>query len=123
MEQEKEFYSPKETAAILGVSRARLNQMREQGRIQGTPVGNMTLYTREQIQMADTSTWKRGPKPKNAKKNGGEGERSGNGVNPPCDAHAIYWSESAFSIPSLSAVGTATGTVPSCSSPVLVGVA
>ena len=62
MNNEK-LYTPSETAKILRVSTWTLRQMRQMGRIEGTFIGNTTLYTQEQIDKAVL------PRPKTSKKN------------------------------------------------------
>lgn len=61
MSNEK-LYTPSEAAKKLGVSTWTLRQMRQMGRIEGTFLGNTTLYTEEQIQNATL------PRPKKSKK-------------------------------------------------------
>lgn len=63
-EPKKKFYSPSETAAKLGVTVDRLRQMRWQGRIKGTDVGNSTVYTDEDIAKAELTPRRRGAKKK-----------------------------------------------------------
>lgn len=75
---EKRFYGPKEAAEMLNVSVDQLRQMRWQGRIRGTRIGNATVYTLQQIQSADTSAWPRG---RGSKKKREQDENS------PCDTH------------------------------------
>ena len=58
----KDFYPPAEAAAILGVSTWTLRQMRQMHRIEGTFLGNTTLYTEEQLKKAVL------PRPKKPKK-------------------------------------------------------
>jgi len=60
--EDKKLYTPSEAAKILGVSTWTLRQMRQMGRIQGTFLGNTTLYTEEQIKNAVL------PRPKTPKK-------------------------------------------------------
>lgn len=56
------LYTPSETAQKLGISLDMLRYLRRNGRIKGSDYGNTTLYTEEQIQAADLSRKKRGPK-------------------------------------------------------------
>lgn len=60
---DKKLYTPSEAAKRLGVSTWTLRQMRQMGRIEGTFLGNTTLYTEEQINNAVL------PRPKKSKKN------------------------------------------------------
>jgi hypothetical protein len=62
MESNEKLYTPSETARKLGVSTWTLRQMRQMGRIEGTFLGNTTLYTEEQIKNAVL------PRPKKSKK-------------------------------------------------------
>lgn len=56
------YYSPSEVAKRLGVSTAMVRYWRNEGRIEGTQMGNSYGYTEEQIQAANTERLKRGPK-------------------------------------------------------------
>lgn len=58
----QELYPPEKAAKKLGISRRQLQYMRQTGRIEGTFVGNMYLYTEEQLKNADMSKEKPGPK-------------------------------------------------------------
>ncbi len=62
MEGNEKLYTPSQAAKKLGVSTWTLRQMRQMGRIQGTFLGNTTLYTEEQIKNAEL------PRPKKSKK-------------------------------------------------------
>ena len=75
---EKDFYSPAEVADMLHVTVDQLRQMRWQGRIQGTNIGNSTVYTMDQIKAADLSPWPRGRKPKRLKKREDSGDNGDN---------------------------------------------
>ena len=63
MSNSGKLYTPAETAAKLGITVETLKYLRQRGRIQGTFIGNTTLYTDEQIQNADLSKKKPGVKP------------------------------------------------------------
>lgn len=58
----QEFYTPEQAAKKLCISRRMLQYMRQTGRIEGTFVGNMYLYTEEQIKNANMGKEKPGPK-------------------------------------------------------------
>ena len=47
---EKEFLSPGEAAALLGVSRQRLTQLREKGQVRAHRVGHFWLYHRGDLE-------------------------------------------------------------------------
>ena len=65
--QGQKLYTPKEAAAMLGISVGMLRYLRNEGRIQGTELDTITLYTKEQIENADVTTRKRGPRKKEDK--------------------------------------------------------
>ncbi len=73
MSEQQKFYTPSEAAKLLNVSVATLRYMRLTGRIEGTDLGNTTVYTEEQIKKADFTHRKPGPKSKDE--------------SSPCDAH------------------------------------
>jgi len=56
------LYTPREVAKRLGISTRMLQYYRETGRIEGTFVGNTTLYTEEQIAAANLEKRMPGPK-------------------------------------------------------------
>lgn len=70
--QGQKLYTPKEAANMLGLSVGMLRYLRNEGRIQGTELGTITLYTKEQIDAADTTPKQRGPH-----KKGGMDEANG----------------------------------------------
>jgi hypothetical protein len=74
-DQEKNYYTPSEAAKILGISVQSLKYYRLDGRVEGTDIGNTTLYTQEQLNAADLSRKK--PGPKRGKKGSIEGESEG----------------------------------------------
>ena len=47
---EEEFLSPGEAAALLGVSRQRLTQLREKGQVRAHRVGHFWLYHRGDLE-------------------------------------------------------------------------
>jgi hypothetical protein len=55
-------HTPEEAAKKLGISVRMLGYLRREGRIEGTPFGNTTAYTDEQLANADLSKRKPGPK-------------------------------------------------------------
>jgi hypothetical protein len=61
---DKIVFTASETARILKVSVQTLKVRRLQGRIKGTSLGNGTVYTLEQIEAADFTPEKSGPKSK-----------------------------------------------------------
>lgn len=73
---QKAFYTPSEAAEMLDISVAMLRYLRNTGRIEGTSLGNTTVYTPEQIAKADLT--KRTPGPKTEKK-GKKQQASGDG--------------------------------------------
>jgi hypothetical protein len=60
--ENKKLYTPMQVAERLGISTRMLQYLRRTGRIEGTFIGNTTLYTEEQIRIADLSKAKPGPK-------------------------------------------------------------
>lgn len=62
MSQERNYYTPSQAAKILGISVQSLKYHRLEGHIEGTDIGNTTLYTQEQLDAADLSRKKPGPK-------------------------------------------------------------
>lgn len=75
-DQEKNIYTPSEAAGVLGISVTMLRYMRLTGRIEGTSLGNTTVYTAEQLRNADLTNRKPGPK---VKKETVEGESEDEG--------------------------------------------
>lgn len=64
----KQFYTPEEAASRLGISVRMLGYYRRTGRIQGTNLGNTTVFTEEQLASADLTKQKPGPKRSKAKR-------------------------------------------------------
>jgi hypothetical protein len=62
------IYTPREAAEKLGISVAMLRYLRNTGRVQGTNVGNTTLYSEEQLSKIDLTPRKSGPKTEEEKK-------------------------------------------------------
>lgn len=62
MESNEKLYTPAQAAQKLGITVETLQYLRRRGRIQGTFIGNTTLYTEEQIKNADLSRKTPGPK-------------------------------------------------------------
>lgn len=59
------LYTPKEVADMFGISVHALKNRRQRGQIEGIVIDERTvLYTKKQIEEADFSPQKRGPKPK-----------------------------------------------------------
>jgi hypothetical protein len=56
------FYTPKEAAEKLGTNVGMLRYHHSMHRIEGTSLGRTTLYSQPQIDAADFSRKKRGPK-------------------------------------------------------------
>lgn len=73
----EKFYTPEQAAKKLGISRRVLQYMRQTGRIKGTFVGNMYLYTEEQIKNADMGKEKPGPKKSKKASTARDGEEPG----------------------------------------------
>jgi hypothetical protein len=59
------IYTPHEAAKKLGISVTMLRYMRLTDRIEGTSLGNTTVYTEEQINKADLTRKTPGPRKKN----------------------------------------------------------
>jgi hypothetical protein len=59
------LYTPKEVADMFGMTPDALKSRRQRGQIEGIVLAdNSVVYTQEQIDNADLSQRKRGPKPK-----------------------------------------------------------
>jgi Helix-turn-helix domain len=58
--------SPEQAAKFLGISVETLARKRREGRVQGTRIGNSNIYVYSiaNLEQADLSERKRGPKPK-----------------------------------------------------------
>lgn len=69
-------YTPSEAAKKLGISVQKLKYHRLRGDIEGTDVGNTTLYTEAQLKAANLSPKKPGPKGPRKTDDEGEGKRS-----------------------------------------------
>jgi hypothetical protein len=70
---EPRVYSPSQAAKKLGISTAKLKYHRLRGDIEGTDIGNTTLYTEAQLKAANLAPKK--PGPKGPRKKGDEGEQ------------------------------------------------
>ena len=60
--QELPVYTPAQAARYLGITVFKLKYHRLRGDIRGTDVGNTTLFTKEQLDAADLTPKKPGPK-------------------------------------------------------------
>jgi hypothetical protein len=58
----KTYYSPKETANVLGISVGMLRYHRNEGNIEGLDMQTTTYYSQEQIDAANLERKKPGPK-------------------------------------------------------------
>jgi hypothetical protein len=73
-EKELKLYTPKEVAAMFGITTASLRSRRARGQIEAVVLNdNNVVYTEEQIRKANLSQRKRGPKPKKEKAEQNEG--------------------------------------------------
>ena len=63
----QKIYTPHEAAKKLGITVTMLRYLRNNGRIEGISLGNTTVYTEEQLNNADLSHQKPGPKPRKKK--------------------------------------------------------
>jgi hypothetical protein len=70
---EPRVYSPSQAAKKLGISTAKLKYHRLRGDIEGTDIGNTTLYSEAQLKAANLMPKK--PGPKGPRKKGDEGEQ------------------------------------------------
>lgn len=65
MNNEQKLYTPGEAAKKLGISVTMLRYYRLTGRVEGTSLGNTTVYTEKQLRNVDRT--KRTPGPKKVK--------------------------------------------------------
>jgi hypothetical protein len=67
------LYTPAEVAAMFGMTPDALKSRRKRGQIEGIVLNDRTVvYTQEQVDNANLSQRKRGPKPKAKQREGAE---------------------------------------------------